>query len=122
LGHGGGCLVHRDGGGWDLVLASSAIEFTHPMQLTQKEKQALAYVQAHAMQLQAQAYNHAQQWFDKQNPQSFVHSTVHSIESNELNELCTCAAVPGVIGHASFCPLGCQLGCPLGWDKDEKAE
>jgi hypothetical protein len=91
------------------------IEFgpTHPMQLmqlSQKEKQSLAYVQAHAMQLQAQAlaqaYNHAQQWVDKQKPQSYVHFAppVPSIESNEL---CTCGG-PGEPSpaHASFCPLG----------------
>jgi hypothetical protein len=80
------------------------------IQLSQKEKQSLAYVQAHAMQLQAQAlaqaYNHAQQWVDKQKPQSYVHFAppVPSIESNEL---CTCGG-PGEPSpaHASFCPLG----------------
>jgi hypothetical protein len=55
------------------------------MELSQKEKQALAYVQAHAMAAQ-------DAWLD-------------SIECNELDELCTCAAASGVIGHAAFCPL-----------------
>jgi hypothetical protein len=53
------------------------------MQLTQKEKQALAYVQAHAMQLQVQAqvlaYKHALQWLHKQNPAPLA----HSIELND---------------------------------------
>jgi hypothetical protein len=60
----------------------SLIEFG-PQQLSQKEKQALAYVQAHAMQL---AYNQAQLWADKQKPQSFVHS-VAPVEILTVSEI-----------------------------------
>jgi hypothetical protein len=42
--------------------------------------------------MQAQAYNHALQWLDKQNPAPLAPG-------------CTCAAKSGVIGHAGFCPL-----------------
>ena len=59
-----------------------------PFQLTQKEKQSLAYVQAHAMQLQVQAmqlaHNQAQLWADKQKPESFVHFVHDEIVINEL--------------------------------------
>jgi hypothetical protein len=51
--------------------------------------------QAKLSAVQAQAYNHALQWLDKQNPASI-----------KCNEGCTCAAKSGVIGHAAFCPLG----------------
>jgi hypothetical protein len=49
--------------------------------------------------MQAQAYNAALQWLDKQNPAPLGAPI-------ECNGGCTCAAASGVIGHASFCPLG----------------
>jgi len=48
---------------------------------------------------QAQAYNHALLWLDKQNPAPLGAPI-------ECNGGCTCAAKYGVIGHAAFCPLG----------------
>jgi hypothetical protein len=52
---------------------------------------------------QAQAYNHALQWLDKQKPQSFVHAPL-SVE-------CNCAAFEDAdIGHDVLCPIGAAAG------------
>ena len=46
-----------------------------------------------------QAYNAALQWMEKYDVRPIPLSI-------ECNDLCTCAAKSGVIGHAAFCPLG----------------
>jgi hypothetical protein len=58
--------------------------------------------QAKLSVMQAQAYNHALQWLDRHSPAP--------LGPIECNDLCNCAAQSGVIGHASFCPLGDGTG------------
>jgi hypothetical protein len=73
------------------------IEFgpIHPMQLSQKEKQALAYVQAHAMAAQAK--------YEAALAKMTVEMTAKTLAIIAVE--CTCAAKVGVIGHAAFCHL-----------------
>jgi hypothetical protein len=73
----------------------------HPMQLSEKEKQALAYVQAHAMQLQAQVLDSQAKMYALA-VDSVVKASVAPVAPVNF---CTCA--PGsAFGHAAFCPLG----------------
>jgi hypothetical protein len=79
------------------------IEFgpIQPMELSQKEKQALAYVQAHAMAAQAKAV------IDPKLIALGEEMTANFVKTlRSMTVECTCAAKSGVIGHAAFCPLG----------------
>ena len=112
---------------------SDFIEFTHPMQLSQKEKQSLAYVQAHSHYLQSQAqlqyYKHAVQWLNKQNPAPITVMTLAAmplvvqvkIPSVEVNEVELGPAIelnePNEPDELGFCTCDHRFGAtPHAWD------